>query len=129
MHLREVLEAVRDSAVHLTEAGLGLPKSNVSDIGVHDVLCAMVAQKGNSISSYFMDPDEIHDDKWDVRDVSIENHTFRAIFNVNITSGLNRRASDLLDELTYGPVIFMLLDEQEEPTDMNIDMFKKYLRR
>ena len=92
------------------------------------IRCAIIAQKGNSISSFIFDTDELIDNKWITRDVIIRDRTFIVISNSKVTSGLNKRVSNLINCQVYGPVIFMAKNEQtSNPMNLDLAMFKKYV--
>lgn len=92
-----------------------------------DVDCIVATQNGK-ISTTTVDVQKIEDeDKWVLSGLVIGEIKFIAICNSEIYSGRNKLAIKLLDNVPYGPVTFLMLDEDCNYVNLTLKQFKEIL--
>ncbi|CAH6420696.1 Hypothetical protein POVR2_LOCUS226 [uncultured virus] len=91
--------------------------------------CVVIPQKGspNNVTSITFLPADMEDEKWQLQPAIIAGLPFVAICNSTIYSGTNKLASRLLGMDAYGPIIFMLLNDNHEPEDIKVAKFKSLI--
>jgi hypothetical protein len=91
-----------------------------------DVQCVNMTV-GGKMSSYMFSPNDLDQDKWSLSGTTINSHSIVAICKTDIYSGSNKVAKKILGKEVYGPVIFMLLDEEYIPINLPVNSFKSML--
>lgn len=91
-----------------------------------DIGCICMLPNGKTSQTRFNTKD-LDDDKWAIQPAFVAGVPFFAICNANIITGVNKLATRFIDLTTYGPVIFMMLTPELEPTDIGAPEFKKLL--
>jgi hypothetical protein len=119
---RKKMQKQQNLARQLYKQGLTSVKGEV--LGV---IVPQGAKKASAITSHTFLPSSMEDDKWQLQAAVIKGYSFVAVCNCGITTGINRIASKLIGMDAYGPIIFIHLDKDYVPVDMDITLFKSLL--